>query len=102
MDGQMTIFDFINDNNNQSLLKIDKPIRLIELFSGIGAQAKALERLGVNFETYKTSEWEIHSCAAYHQIHMPNDKINYSENITDDWIRNLLFKFGISKHKSNK
>lgn len=97
MDGQMTIFDFINDNNNQSLLKIDKPIRLIELFSGIGAQAKALERLGVNFETYKTSEWEIHSCAAYHQIHMPNDNTNYSQDITDNWIRNLLFKFGISK-----
>ena len=27
-------------------LKIDKPIRLIELFAGIGSQAKALERLG--------------------------------------------------------
>ena len=31
-------------------LKITKPIRLIELFAGIGGQAKALENLGVNFE----------------------------------------------------
>lgn len=27
--------------------KIDKPVRLIEMFAGIGAQAKALKRLGL-------------------------------------------------------
>ena len=31
--------------------KIDKPIRLIELFAGIGSQAKALQRLGADFES---------------------------------------------------
>ena len=31
-------------------LKIDKPIRLIELFAGIGSQAKALERIGADFD----------------------------------------------------
>lgn len=29
-----------------------KPVRLIELFGGIGSQAMALTRLGVNFEHY--------------------------------------------------
>ena len=33
--------------------KINKPIRLIELFAGIGSQAMALRDLGVDFENYK-------------------------------------------------
>ena len=34
--------------------RITKPIRLIELFSGIGSQAKALKKyLGANFEHIK-------------------------------------------------
>jgi DNA (cytosine-5)-methyltransferase 1 len=37
-------------------LKIDKPIRLIELFAGVGSQAKALSRLGANFEHYRVCE----------------------------------------------
>ena len=36
--------------------KIDKPIRLIELFAGIGSQAKALKNLGANFEHWKVIE----------------------------------------------
>ena len=43
---QISLFDKEN-------YKITKPIRLIELFAGIGAQAKALENLGVDFEHYK-------------------------------------------------
>ena len=33
--------------------KITKPIRLIELFGGVGSQAKALKNIGANFEHYK-------------------------------------------------
>lgn len=39
--------------------KIDKPIRLIELFAGIGSQAMALRNLGADFTTYRTCEWWI-------------------------------------------
>ena len=60
MQGQMTIFDYLTGNER---FKITKPIRLIELFAGIGAQAKALKRLGADFEHYKISEWEVHATA---------------------------------------
>jgi DNA (cytosine-5)-methyltransferase 1 len=30
--------------------KIDKPIRLIELFAGVGSQAMALRNIGAEFE----------------------------------------------------
>lgn len=49
--------------------KIDKPVRLIELFAGIGAQAKALERLGIPFEHYKVVEWDKYAMASYNAIH---------------------------------
>lgn len=50
-------------------LKISKPIRLIELFAGIGAQAKALENLGVPFEHYRICEFDKYAVASYNAIH---------------------------------
>lgn len=52
--------------------KIDKPIRLIELFAGIGSQAKALKRLGVNFEHYKVCEIDKYALKSYNAIHDTN------------------------------
>ena len=46
---------------NMQQFKINKPIRLIELFSGYGSQALALKYLGVSFEHWKTCEWAIKS-----------------------------------------
>ena len=45
-------------------------IRVVELFSGIGSQAKALSRLGVEYEVVNTCEWDYHSILAYERIHM--------------------------------
>ena len=49
--------------------KISKPIRLIELFAGIGAQAKALELLGADFSSHRVVEWSAYSIIAYNAIH---------------------------------
>ena len=43
--------------------KTDNPVRLIELFAGVGSQAMALRNLGVPFEHYLMSEWEMHATA---------------------------------------
>lgn len=50
-------------------LKIDKPLRLIELFAGIGAQAKALENLGFPFEHYRICEFDKYAIKSYNAIH---------------------------------
>ena len=50
-------------------LKIHNPVRLIELFAGIGAQAKALENLGVPFETYRVVEFDKYAIASYNAVH---------------------------------
>ena len=60
---QISFFD------GQYPLKITKPIRLIELFAGIGAQAKALENLGVQFEHYRICEFDKYAVQSYNAIH---------------------------------
>lgn len=77
-------------------LKIDKPIRLIELFAGIGSQAKALKRLGANFDHYKISEWEVNATASYKAIHKENDNTDYSAEFTSEELAEILFNIGIS------
>lgn len=49
--------------------KINKPVRLIELFAGIGSQACSLKRLGISFEHYKVIELDKYALASYNAIH---------------------------------
>ena len=49
--------------------KITKPIRLIELFAGVGSQAMALKRLGANFQHYRVVEFEKYAIKSYNAIH---------------------------------
>lgn len=51
---------------------IDKKIRLIELFGGIGAQAKALEILDADFEHYRLCEIDKNAVMSYNAIHNTN------------------------------
>lgn len=73
---QLNLFNFDRDKK-----MITKPIRLIELFAGIGSQAKALEVLGVPFEHYKICEWAVPSIKAYNSIHI-KDFTDYSKDLS--------------------
>lgn len=44
---QISMFDLMYPT-----FKTDNPVRLIELFAGVGSQAMALRNLGVPFEHY--------------------------------------------------
>ena len=63
IDGQISMFE------GKRQLKITKHIRLIELFAGIGAQAKALENIGVKFEHYQICEFDKYAVASYNAVH---------------------------------
>ena len=52
--------------------RITKPIRLIELFGGIGSQAKALTNLGVKFEHYRYCDFDKYAVKSYNAIHNTN------------------------------
>ena len=49
-----------------------KPIRLIELFAGIGSQAKALQNLGLTFEHWRVCEFDDHAIRSYNAVHGTN------------------------------
>lgn len=63
MSGQISLFD------GSIEFRVDKPVRLIELFAGIGSQAKAMERLGVEFEHWRICEFDKYAVCAYNAIH---------------------------------
>lgn len=50
-------------------ININKPIRLIELFGGIGTQAMALRDLGADFERYRLVEFDKYCIKSYNEIH---------------------------------
>jgi len=62
---QITMFEYPKFSNT-------KPIRLIELFGGIGCQAKALENLNVEFEHYRLCDFDKYAVQSYNAIHGTN------------------------------
>lgn len=64
MQGQLNLFDFTREK-----FEIKKPIRLIELFAGIGSQAMALKKLNVDFKHYRVVEYDKYAIESYNSIH---------------------------------
>ena len=75
---QMNLWEFI-----YPMKRITKPIRLIELFAGIGSQFKALKVLTRNVESYKICEWAYNSYCSYNAIHIKDYK-DYSNGLTKE------------------
>ena len=51
------------------MLTRDKKLRVFEAFAGIGAQATALERIGINYEIVGISDWFTDAIICYDAIH---------------------------------
>ena len=85
MNGQLAIFDEL-----YSTYKTTKPIRLIELFGGIGACSKALERLGIDYEIVDYVEIDKYAVKSFNAIHNtnfePQDIITWDKDIEVDLI----------------
>lgn len=88
---EQTIFDLLYPK-----FKIDKKIRLIELFAGYGSTKLAWDYLGVDVQSWKICEWAVKSIQAYKDIHFCNDNNDYSESFDIDYIKQVLFDKGIS------
>lgn len=93
---QITMFDLMYET-----YKINKPVRLIELFAGVGSQAMALRNLGVAFEHYLMSEWETNATASYKAIHMADDNTDYSAEMSSEEVIQELARLGISVDGKN-
>ncbi|MCQ2598461.1 MAG: DNA cytosine methyltransferase [Treponema sp.] len=52
--------------------EITKPIRLIELFGGVGSQSMGLRDIGADFEHYRLVEFDPYPVKSYNAIHGTN------------------------------
>lgn len=77
---QLNVFDFLEQNKWQS------PLRVCELYGGIGSQRKALTNLGVNITEHYLVEVDINATISYASIHCNlnehlNEKLPNKEDI---------------------
>ncbi len=72
-------------------------MRVVETFSGIGSQAKALKNIGEEYEIVATVEWDIGAIYAYDIIHNGKQENNFS-NFTKDELIELLSAYTLSNN----
>ena len=75
--------------------KITKPVRLIELFAGIGSQHQALKNLGVKIDRSTIVEWQVNSIQAYNDIHIRKYD-DYTQGLTKEDLAKRLSEYGVS------
>ena len=70
--------------------------KVVETFSGLGAQAKALERIGVDHTIVNTCDWDMAAILAYCLIHHGEIPLKKYENVSDEEITAFLMSKTIS------
>lgn len=76
---QINIFDLTLPK-----FQIGRPIRLIELFAGIGSQAMALRDLGADYEHYRMVEYDKFAVRSYNAIHDTDFRASDIRNLNGD------------------
>jgi DNA-cytosine methyltransferase len=87
---QLNLFD-----GHIPYFKITKPVRLIELFAGIGSQHQALKNLGVKIDRSTIVEWQVNSIQAYNDIHIRKYD-DHTQGLSKEQLAQRLKEFGIS------
>ena len=73
-----------------------KEYNLVELFSGIGSQHRALSNNNVKVNLLGTCEWDIHALVAYNCIHKINILSGEVERLERDELLKILSKYNLS------
>lgn len=75
---------------------MNKKIKIVELFSGIGSQAAALSNLGYDVEVLGTCEWDMQAFVAYSAIHNQKVLLPNVHNMNKEEILKELKHFTLS------
>lgn len=73
-----------------------KKIKIIELFSGIGSQYRALYNIGFDPIVVSTCEWDIHAFLGYYLFHHNNIDFNELSNFDVEQAKDAIQKFPLS------
>ncbi len=75
-------------------------LKMVETFSGIGAQAKALlninEKYNYKYEILNTADWDINAIIAYDLIHYKNQDLSHYEKLTKEEILEKILPLSLS------
>lgn len=73
--------------------KDNHTLRVFEAFAGIGAQASALDRMGINYKIVGISEWFIDAIECYAAIHCDNVEVEMPTDIQtiDEYLSKFTF-----------
>ena len=75
-----------------------KEYNIVELFSGIGSQARALKNIGININVQAICEWDIHAFIAYDAIHESCCNLPEVENLNKQHIIEILSQYTLSNN----
>ena len=75
-----------------------KSYNIVELFSGIGSQARALKNIGIKTKIQATCEWDIHAFIAYDAIHESTENLPEVESMTKEQIFEILKNYTLSNN----
>lgn len=75
---------------------------IVELFSGIGSQAKALQNIGLEINVLGTCEWDIHASIAYDAIHNSPELPFYVLKMSKEELLDKLQEYTLSNDGKEK
>lgn len=71
---------------------------IVEFFSGIGSQARALKNIGININVQATCEWDLHAFIAYDAIHESYEILPEVESLNKKQLLAILSKYTLSNN----
>jgi len=71
-------------------------MKVVELFSGIGSQSRALKNIHVKHEMLNTCEWDIHAIIAYDLIHNGNKIHSTVKGLNKKQLLDILKGYNLS------
>lgn len=81
---------------------MNKQCNIVELFSGIGSQAKALKNLGYTVNALGTCEWDLHAFIAYDAIHSSTEIPDDIDSLTKAELLEQLKDYTLSNSGKEK
>ncbi len=76
-------------------------LKIVETFSGIGSQAKALKNIGIEFEVLNTVDWDINAIYAYDILHNGAQDLSLVDKYTKEELVEILSRYSLSSNGKN-
>ena len=71
-------------------------LNVVETFSGIGSQAKALDNIGIEYKIDYTADWDINAIIAYDLIHNGKQDLTKYQYYSKEYLLDVLEKYTLS------